>query len=153
MADMLSAGAGRMQRPPPGGGMPPGGGGAGPEGIRANLQKNMSMFNPADAAMMKKQIDPQMTLRQFFQSQGYDVDRTTLLQFAQDQAQKAQPVNKAKILGGQPPMGAGTPPMGAGVPPMGGGMPPMRGAAPPMGGGAPPADLGGMISSMRKPGM
>ena len=136
-----------MMRPPggmpPGGapqGMPPGGGmgGAmpapGPQDVQAKLHGSMSMLNPTDAAMMKKQIDPKMTLRQFFESQGYNVDTTTLIQFAQDQAQKAQPVNKAKMMGGQPP---GQPPMGMGSPP-----------AAPVGGPQEP-DLGGALKGMR----
>jgi len=130
-----------------GGGMPQMGGGMGggrpapgPQDVQSKLQGSMSMFNPTDAAMMKKQIDPKMTLRQFFESQGYNVDTTTLIQFAQDQAQKAQPVNKAKMMGGQPP---GQPPMGGA---MGGGMgsPP----AAPVGGPQEP-DLGGALRGMR----
>ena len=141
-----------MMRPPggmpPGGGMgggmpqgmPPGGGrpAPGPQDVQSKLQGSMSMFNPTDAAMMKKQIDPKMTLRQFFESQGYNVDTTTLIQFAQDQAQKAQPVNKAKAMGGQPlSQSPGQPSMGMGSP-----------SAAPVGGPQEPS-LGGALKGMR----
>ena len=127
-----------MRQMPPGGGMGGGRPAPGPQDVQAKLQGSMSMFNPTDAAMMKKQIDPKMTLRQFFESQGYNVDTTTLIQFAQDQAQKAQPVNKAKMMGGQPPgQPSGQPPMGMGSPP-----------AAPVGGPQEPS-LGGALRGMR----
>ena len=141
MSDMMRPPGGMPPGGGMGGGMPPMGGGMGggrpapgPQDVQSKLQGSMSMFNPTDAAMMKKQIDPKMTLRQFFESQGYNVDTTTLIQFAQDQAQKAQPVNKAKMMGGQPP---GQPPMGMGSPP-----------AAPVGGPQEP-DLGGALKGMR----
>jgi len=130
-----------MRQMPPGGtspggmgGMPPGRPAPGPQDVQQRLQGSMSMLNPTDAAMMKKQIDPKMTLRQFFESQGYDVDTTTLIQFAQDQMQKAQPMNKARAMSGQPPMPMGSP---AGSPP-----------AAPVGGPQEP-DLGGALKGMR----
>jgi len=99
------------------------------------LKDNMSIFNPADAAAMKEsgEITAQTTIRDFFASKGVDVDGpiTQLIQFAGDQAQKANPMNKMKAVAGQ------------GAPP---GMPP---GMPPGGQQGPPPDLGSMLSKLR----
>lgn len=128
---------GKPQMPPgmpPGGpspgGPPPGGPGGNPMGV---LKDNMSIFNPADAAAMKEsgEITVQTTIRDFFASKGVDVDGpiTQLIQFAGDQAQKANPLNKMKAVAGQAP----------------GGPPGM----PPGGQQGPPPDLGSMLSKLR----
>ncbi len=100
---------------PPGGGNP-----------MDAVKQNMSIFNPVDATAMREsgEITPQTTIREFFASKGIDVDGpvTQLVQFVQDQAQKAQPINKMKAIAGQG-----------------------QGGQPP----APPPDLGGMIKGMR----
>jgi hypothetical protein len=98
------------------------------------LKDNMSIFNPADAAAMKQsgEINAQTTIRDFFASKGVDVDGpiTQLIQFAGDQAQKANPMNKMKAMAGQ-----SAPP---GMPPGG-----------PGGHQGPPPDLGSMLSKLR----
>ena len=136
MADMQMPG--KPMIPP---GAPPG-----PQGnTEDKFEKNLSMFNPADAAMMKQRgdIQPGMTIRQFMQKQGLNVDGPVdqLIQFAQQQMKSASPLGKVQeISGGAPPMGGempqGMPPPGGGGPPggspglagllkKGGGMPPM----------------------------
>ena len=68
--------------------------------------ENQSIFNPADAAMMSQtgKIRPDMTIREFFEQQGVDVDGplTQLAKMGRDQAMKAKPQAKAQALGGQP---------------------------------------------------
>jgi hypothetical protein len=121
---------------PPMGGppMPPPGGG----GAMGTMKDNMSIFNPADAAAMKEsgEVNAQTTIRDFFASKGVDVDGpiSQLVQFAGDQVQKANPMNKMKALAGQ-----GAPPGG---PP---GMPPGG----PGGQQGPPPDLSSMLSKLR----
>jgi hypothetical protein len=65
----------------------------------------MSIFNPADAAMMKQEgsLNPDMSVRQFLETQGIDVEGpvTQLLKFAKDQIDKAKPVNKMAAIAGQ----------------------------------------------------
>lgn len=100
------------------------------------MKQNMSIFNPVDATAMREsgEITQQTTIREFFASKGVDVDGpiTQLVQFVQDQAQKAQPLNKMKAMAGQGPQS----PMMAG-----------QGQGQQM--QAPPPDLGGMIKGMR----
>jgi hypothetical protein len=74
----------------------------GDPGAKENVKSNMSIFNPVDIAAMKTpgnpgQIDPQTTtIREFFDQQGVDVDGplVQLVRFAQNQRQKANPINK-----------------------------------------------------------
>jgi hypothetical protein len=106
------------------GGMPPGGpqmpqGGAGPSPV----EKNLSMLNPGDAAMMagSGKFTPDMTVRDYFKQLGIDVDGpvTQLVQLAQKQTQNANPINKMRNIaadtalqkGGQPPTMPGVKPM------------------------------------------
>jgi len=76
--------------------------------IQKKIQDNMSIFNPTDAAMMKQngQLDPNMSIRDFFQMNGVDVDGpiSQLVKFAQDQIGKANPLNKMQAIAGQGPM-------------------------------------------------
>jgi len=145
MADMQMPpmpGGGGM---PPMGGMPPGGGGMPPGGGEDKFEKNVSLFNPADAALMKSRgdVQPNMTIRDFFQKQGLNVDGPVmqLVEFAKKQMKSASPLGKAQdIGGGAPPPGGpgGMPPgmPGGGGPP--GGSPGLAGLLKQGGGGMPP---------------
>lgn len=121
-----------LQMPPGGGmggGMPPGGGM--PQGDPSeSFEKNLSLFNPADAALMKQRgdVQPGMTIRDFFQKQGLDVEGPIdqLIQFAKSQMKSASPLGKVQEIGG----GAAPGGMPEGMPP---GMP---------GGGAPGGSSG-----------
>jgi len=118
--------------------MPPRGGdpmGGNPGGNPMDAMKsNMSIMNPVDMAGMKSPnhpgyIDPQKTtVRQYFQQNGVDVDGPViqLVKFAQDQAGKANPIQKMRNISGQ---GGGSP----------GGMPPPQ----PQAGGQPGGAQGG----------
>lgn len=90
------------------------------------MKQNMSIFNPVDATAMREsgEITQQTTIREFFASKGVDVDGpiSQLVQFVQDQKQKANPLGKMQAMAGQG-----------------------QGQQPP----APPPDLGGMIKGMR----
>ena len=71
------------------------------------MKENMSAFNPVDRAAMKSPghpgyMDPQKTtVRQYFEQNGVDVDGPIiqLVKFAQDQATKANPINKMVNIG------------------------------------------------------
>jgi hypothetical protein len=137
MADMQMPGKPPM--PPGGGGMPPGEG-------EDKFEKNLSLFNPADAALMKSRgdIQPNMTIRDFFQKQGLNVDGPVmqLVDFAKRQMKSASPLGKAQEIGGGAPPGGempqGMPPgmPGGGGPP--GGSPGLAGLLKQGGGGMPP---------------
>lgn len=133
-------------RPPMG--MPPGGAppgrGAPPPGNAGQaataIRDNRSVFHPTDMAAMQQTGDVQanMTIAQFFQKFGIDVNRdpvSKLAQFTQDQLSKANPVNKMGAIAGAP---GGAP--GGGAP---AGSPP--GAPPPAGGGG----LSSLMSGMK----
>ena len=76
-----------------------------------NVKQNMSVYNPVDIAAMKSPgnpgyVDPeQTTIRDFFSQQGVDVDGpvSQLVKFAQDQKNKANPIQKMQGIakGGQ----------------------------------------------------
>lgn len=120
-------------RPPMGG--VPGSGGGDP---MAAMKDNMSMMNPVDIAGMKSPnhpgyIDPQKTtVREYFEKNGVDVDGpiVQLVKFAQDQAGKANPIQKMRNIAG-----AGQSPGGAPPPAPGGGMPQGGGPGGPGGSG------------------
>lgn len=99
--------------------MPPGMGAKPPMGGGGNaVQKNMSIFNPTDGLLMGKsgQMGPDKTIREGFSAMGLDVDKNTmadLSKFVGEQAQKANPMNKMRNMGG-----AGSPPGAGAAPPM-----------------------------------
>jgi len=94
-------------------------GGRGP----SPLEKNLSVFNPTDAALMgvSGKMSPNMTVRDFLAQQGIDVEGpvTQLVQLAQKHAENANPMNKMRNIaadaslkpGGQPPTMPGVKPM------------------------------------------
>jgi hypothetical protein len=92
------------------------------------LKGNASMFNPVDIAGMKSpghpmHVDPQKTtIRDYFKQQGVDVDGPViqLVKFAQDQAGKANPINKMQNIAEQGGGGVPVPPGGQMRPPQGG---------------------------------
>lgn len=77
------------------------------QGAIGAMKDNMSAFNPVDRAAMKSPghpgyMDPQKTtVRQYFEQNGVDVDGPIiqLVKFAQDQATKANPINKMVNIG------------------------------------------------------
>lgn len=116
-----------------------------PDEAGAKIEGARSIFNPADAAMMKTRGDvtAQMTIRDFLQKEGLNVDGplTQLVDYAKTQLKNASPVGKAQEIGG------GMPPAGG---PMGG--PPMAPAGGPPPGGMPPGGqpgLSGLLGNMR----
>ena len=123
-----------------GGGMPPEMG----EDPVANMEKNRSMLNPADAtmAMQEGKIRPDMTVREFLQTNmGIDVDGpvTQLIEASKKQLQNRTAIGKAANMGGSP---GGAPPPGR--------MPQGRPAAVQPGqGGPPPGGLEGLMGQMR----
>lgn len=98
------------------------GGGAPVNPTEQAINDNKSMFNPTDVAGMATngEITPDMTIRQFFESQGMDVDGpvTQLVEWQMSQMNKADPLNKMKAIAGQG--GANTQPTGAPPAPPGG---------------------------------
>lgn len=94
----------------------------GPQGP-SPVTKNLSALNPNDASLMAAsgQISPDMSIRDFFQKQGIDVDGpvTQLVDFAKKQVQNANPINKMRNIaseaslkpGGAPPTMPGAKPM------------------------------------------
>jgi hypothetical protein len=84
-----------------------------------NIKQNRSVLNPMDATMMAQEgaISPDMTIAQFLQQEGIDVNGpvSQLQQFAKKQVQNANPMTKARNIaqgaGGQsqapPPAGGG----------------------------------------------
>lgn len=84
---------------------------------------NLSVLNPEDAKlqMASGQVRPDMTVREFFESKGIDVDGpiTQLTDFFNKQKQNADPLAKMRNIaadtalqkGGQPPMMPGVKPM------------------------------------------
>ena len=109
-------------RPPMPGGMPGGG------GPMQAMRQNESVLNPTDMAMKatRGEVRPDMTIREFYQTLGLDVDRNTMKDLGAALAQQgknANPLNKVQAMArpggppGAPPGGA--PPMGAqsGAPP------------------------------------
>ena len=120
------------------------GGGMGPSAQRmptgnANqaataIRQNRSMANPTDAAalMQTGDIQPNMTIAQFFGKFGIDVNKdpvTKLAQFTQDQLSKANPMNKMSAIAGAP-SSPGAPPGPGGSPgPAPGGSPAPGGLA------------------------
>jgi hypothetical protein len=104
----------------------PGMGMGGSNPTMQTIEENRSMFNPTDLASMKTngEITPDMTIRQFFESQGLDVEGpvTQLVEWQMSQIQKADPLNKMKAIagkgggnmqsGGMPPSPAGGLPQG-----------------------------------------
>ena len=91
------------------------------------LRGNASIFNPVDIAGMRSpghpmHIDPQKTtIRDYFKQQGVDVDGPViqLVKFAQDQAGKANPINKMQNMAQQGGGGMPVPPGGQMKPPQG----------------------------------
>ena len=114
------------------------------------LKGNASMFNPVDIAGMRSpghpmHIDPQKTtIREYLTQQGVDVDGPViqLVKFAQDQAGKANPINKMQNMAQQGGGGMPVPPGGQMKPPQG----PPGGS--PVGG----SSGGGLESLMREMG-
>lgn len=107
----------------PMGGAPAGGAPKGNAGQAATaIRQNRSVFNPGDVAAMGQTGDlaANMTIAQFFQKFGIDVNKdpiTKLQQFAQDQMQKADPMNKMSAIAGQSGQPGGSPaPAGPGAP-------------------------------------
>lgn len=112
-----------IQGMPPKSGMPPQGmpmsGGRGPSPV----EKNLSVFNPTDAALMSSsgKFNPTMTVRDFLTQQGIDVEGpvTQLIEMAKKQMENANPMNKMRNIsadaslnpGGQPPTMPGVKPM------------------------------------------
>lgn len=108
---------------PPKSGMPPQGlpmsGGRGPSPV----EKNLSVFNPTDAALMgvSGKMTPNMSVRDFLAQQGIDVDGpvTQLVELAKRQMANADPLTKMRNIaadsslkqGGQPPTMPGVKPM------------------------------------------
>lgn len=97
----------------------------------ANMEKNRSLLNPADAtmAMQEGKIRPDMTVREFLQqNMGIDVDGpvTQLIEASQKQLQNRTAIGKAANMAGQggpPQRGPGRPAFvqpGQGGPPPGG---------------------------------
>lgn len=82
------------------------------------IAQNQSMFNPADLAGMKQtgDVTPQMTVRDFLQKMGIDVDGpvTQLQEFAQKQVQGGKALGKMQNIALAPGQGAPR------VPPQGG---------------------------------
>jgi len=82
------------------------------------MQAQESMANPTDLAakMSRGAIRPDMTIREFYQQMGIDVDGplSQLKDAMGDQLTKASPINKIQAMGGGQ---AGAPP----APPQGGG--------------------------------
>uniref|UniRef100_A0A6M3LN38 Uncharacterized protein n=1 Tax=viral metagenome TaxID=1070528 RepID=A0A6M3LN38_9ZZZZ len=111
-----------MMKMPPSG-MPPQGqpmsGGRGPSPV----EKNLSVFNPTDAALMgaSGKMSPDMSVRDFLSQQGIDVDGpvTQLVELAKKQVGNANPMTKMRNIsadaslkpGGQPPTMPGVKPM------------------------------------------
>ena len=99
--------------------------------VEQRIQANQSPLNPTDMGMMVKRGemgDPrQQSVRQYLEQVGINVDGpvSQLVEFAEREMPKANPLEKMKrIAGGAPPpgMGAGPPPGGPGMggPPPGG---------------------------------
>lgn len=97
----------------------------------SDLDQNRSMLNPTDVAAMGAtgQIRPDMTVREFLESQGVDVEGPVqqLRDLAGKQTQTATALGKARVMGAQRPaprMGApATPAQPAPArPPQGGGL-------------------------------
>ena len=120
-------------RPPMPGGAPQG-------NPLQTMRQNESVLNPTDMAMKgaRGEVRPDMTIREFYQTLGLDVDRNTMKDLGAALAQQgknANPMNKVQAMaGGGRPMGG---PPGMGRPQM-----------PPQGGGAPP-DLDAIMGRMR----
>lgn len=108
-----------------------------------SLKDNASIFNPVDIAGMKSPghpmyVDPQKTtIRDYFKQNGVDVDGPViqLVKFAQNQAGKANPINKMQGMAKSANQGVPVPPMS------GGGQPP---------GGSPGASGGGGLEEMMR---
>ena len=107
-----------MRKPPMGGGMgggPPMGGAPGGDVIK----ENMSPFNPTDLGMMKQNMSPDMSVRDFMSQMGIDVDGpvSQLEQLAGKQTSNATGLGKMRNIAKAPPMGGA--PMGPSGPPAG----------------------------------
>ena len=143
MSDMQRPMGGMPRNPRPGGVQPPSAGGPSPS---PQVDPTDSAFNATDVAKNARigRITPDMTIREYFQVNGMDVDRNTvadLAQWAQKQAQQRTTLGKIQSAGASPLPSGGPPPR----------MPAGQGAPSPMGGGpTPPA--GGMEGIMRKLG-
>jgi hypothetical protein len=78
------------------------GAGGPPPGGPSPVMKNMSALNPVDAATMASSgnFTPDMTVRDYFQKMGIDVDGpvTQLVEFAKKQSQNANPMNKMRNI-------------------------------------------------------
>ena len=114
-------------------------GGAGPSGGPANptaqvMKEKQSFLNPSDMGAMSADgaITADMSIRQFLESQGMDVEGpvTQLVEWQMSQMENADPLNKMKAIAGQG--GANMQPSGQ-PPRAGGGLP--QGRKPPMGTG------------------
>ncbi len=87
------------------------------------VTKNLSMFNGRDAGLMQStgQLSPNMSVRQFLEAQGVDVEGpvTQLVDMAKKQVENANPMNKMRNIaadtalqkGGQPNAQPGVKPM------------------------------------------
>lgn len=110
------------------------------------IEENRSMFNPDDlaAAATQGQITPDMTIRQFLEMNGMDVEGpvTQLVEWQMSQMDKADPLNKMKAIAGQ-----GKPAGGANMPMQG--QPPGAGSRLPQGRKpAVGAGIGGLKAAM-----
>ena len=97
--------------------MPPGG----PPPGRNVIKEQQSLLNPTDLAVMKQEMNPNMTVRDFLTQMGIDVDGpvTQLEQFAQKQVQNATAMGKMKNMAQAPPVGGPAPAPGPTGPPPG----------------------------------
>ena len=96
------------------------------------VEQNESILNPADAAKQKQlgQLRPDMTIREFFEAQGMDVDRNTLMdlaQFSQKQMQNRTMPGKLRNMQGATPQAPGPQAPGPQAPTSGAPMPPSSG--------------------------
>lgn len=107
----------------------PGGPGGAPGGMPGGgVEKNMSIFNPKDFAILFTQIknNPEMPVREFFAKMGLDVDGPVaqITQFLERSVENASPLGAMKNIsagqsgpgaelspGGQPPVMPGRKPM------------------------------------------
>jgi len=116
------------------GGAGPTGGTGGSGGAGQIMKEKQSFLNPSDMGAMSADgaITADMSIRQFLESQGMDVEGpvTQLVQWQMSQMENADPLNKMKAIAGQ----GGANMQSAGQPPRaGGGLP--QGRKPAMGAG------------------
>jgi hypothetical protein len=87
------------------------------------MQRNRSLFNPADTTIMEQrgEISMDMPIREFFAQRGVDVDGplSQLAQLAQEEMAKNDPQKRMQELANSQP--SPDPMAGGPAPPMGGG--------------------------------